>query len=156
MGWLGLARDILRHEGRSALKLARRGGMLVAPGLTRRVARAASRHKRTLSKISKVFDQTINTADALASGDIAGGLHAGVHLGQTVQGLVKKNARKAMVPQSKKIRKLQTKPKRQGENASGAASLNQFDANVANDPVISGDLLARMTKSVRSRVGAVG
>lgn len=152
MGWLNTARSLIRYEGKQILRLSRQTGQIVAPELTRRVSRGVKKHRRVIRTLSKLADETLDVADAYTSGDIAQGLHSGRILGQTVEKLMEANARKANVPRLKRNLKLQTRAKRQGRDASGPSSLEQFDSNVANDPKISGDLLARMTKSVRSRV----
>jgi hypothetical protein len=151
MGFLNAMRDMMREHGRVGLNSIRDLGKMVAPGLTKRASKFVHRNSRLLGAIGQAGEQAFNVADAATVGDLAGGLHAGVHLGQSVAGVVKMAQRGA----SRKRRrtdipsKLQTKRKRIGNDTAGGSALEQFDSGAANDPKISGDLMARMTKSVR-------
>lgn len=147
MGFLNMARDLLAEHGRTGLLKLRQTGKIVAPTLTRRVGKAVHKNRRLLDAVSGSLGQAINVADAAAVGDLAGGLHAGVHLGQSVGQVFATAKRGARVPKRKATEMMQTKPKRVKQDNS---TLDNFDSNVANDPKISGDLLARMTKSTRT------
>lgn len=150
MGFLNLARDMISEHGKTGLMQLRKTGKIIAPGITRRISKGVHKNRRLIRSVGKVVDSAVNVADAASVGDLAGGLHAGVHLGQTAQQLFMDAKGKS--GGSRPFGKgLQTKPKRPGsKKASGGSALEQFDSGAANDPKISGDLLARMTKSTRS------
>lgn len=149
MGFLNIARDLLGEHGKTGLAQLRKTGKIIAPGLTRRISKGVHKNRRLLKSIGTVAGQAFDLADAASVGDLAGGLHAGVHLGQTAVGVFKEAAKSSRG--SRPFGKgLQTKKKRHGGAKSGGSTLEQFDSGAANDPKISGDLLARMTKSTRS------
>lgn len=149
MGFLTVARELMGEHGKTGLAQLRKTGKLIAPGFTRRVSKGVHKNRRLINAIESAGGAAFDLADSATVGDLAGGLHAGVHLGQSAVKVFKaaKRTSKGTRPFG---RGLQTKPKRIGSDASGGSSLEQFDSNVANDPKISGDLLARMTKSTRT------
>ena len=151
MGFLNLMRDAMREHGRTGLNSIRDIGKIVAPTLTKRAGKYIHRNRRLVRALSKSTSDAFDVVDAATVGDLAGGLHATVHLGQSAAAVFKSAKKGGMQPKRKgKIPDfLQTKKKRIGTDASGGSSLEQFDSGVANDPKISGDMLARMTKSVR-------
>lgn len=153
MGFVNLARDMVREMGgRKILSELRKGGKIVAPGLTRRISKGVHKNRKLIRSITKVAGGVLDVADAASVGDLAGGLHAGVHLGQTAAQVFKKAKQTGRAPRNRRLDKLQTRMKRIGREVkkSGPSNLENFDSGSANDPKISGDLLARMTKSVRS------
>lgn len=147
MGFLNVARDLLAEHGKAGLLQLRKSGKIVAPSLTRRVSSAVHKNRRLIAAVGGTLGQAVNVADAASVGDLAGGLHAGVHLGQSASKILVEARRDARVPRKRKLDQLQTQPKRRKQSGS---NLDNFDSGAANDPKISGDLLARMTKSVRT------
>jgi len=147
MGFLNLARDLLAEHGKTGLLKLRQTGKIIAPSLTRRVTKAVHRNRRLIAAVGGTLGQAVSVADAASVGDLAGGLHAGVHLGQSAEKVFQEARRGARVPKRKATEMMQTKPKRIKQ---GNSNLDNFDSNAANDTKISGDLLARMTKSVRT------
>lgn len=152
MGFINAMRDLLREHGAGVLRSVKDVGKIVAPTLTKSASQFVHKNSRLIDSMSQVVNNAFDVADAATVGDLAGGLHAGVHLGQSVGevfGKATKGAKRKRgageIPE-----KLQTKKKRVGTDASGGSSMEQFDSGSANDPKISADLLARMTKSVRS------
>lgn len=149
MGFLSLARELMGEHGKFGMAQLRKTGKIVAPGLTRRVSKGIHKNRRLVKALSGAVANTFDVLDAASVGDLAGGLHSGVHLGQSAIAVF--NAAKRRSRGTRPFgRGLQTKPKRIGRDDSGGSSLEQFDTGTANDPKISGDLLARMTKSTRT------
>ncbi len=148
MGFLNLARDMLSEHGKAGLLKLRQTGKIVAPGLTRRATKAVHKNRRLINAIGNTLGSAVNVADAASVGDLAGGLHAGVHLGQDASTLFRASKRSVTRKRARGGGVPQTSVKRVKENNS---TMDNFDSNVANDPKISADLLARMQKSVRTQ-----
>jgi hypothetical protein len=146
MGFLNIARDLMREHGRVGLMTLRRTGKIVAPALTRRVSSAVHKNKRLIASVTNTLDSAVDVVDAATVGDLAGGMHATAKLGQSATALYS-NVRKSNKRMREQDALPQTKAKKVKQNNS---TLDNFDSNAANDPKISGDLLARMTKSVRT------
>lgn len=148
MGFVNVARDLMREHGRSGLAQLRKTGKIVAPALTRRAESAVHRNRRLIAAVNSTLGNAVDVADAAAVGDLAGGLHYGVHLGQSAAQLFRVAKRGSRAPKRKRTDQLQTSRKRVKEDNS---TMDNFDSSAANDPKISGDLLARMTKSTRTQ-----
>lgn len=146
MGFVNVARDLMREHGRTGLLTLRRTGKMVAPALTRRVSTAVHQNRRLISSVTNTLDSAVDLADAATVGDLAGGMHATAKLGQSAA-LLYSNVAKGNKKRKRQDTVPQTKAKKVKEDNS---TMDNFDSNAANDPKISGDLLARMTKSVRT------
>lgn len=151
MGFLNVARDLISQNGRAGLRTLRKTGKVVAPGLTRRTTRAVQKNRRLLKAVGGVIGSGISVFDAATVGDLAGGLHAGVQTGKSVVQVFKLAKNTVKRRDNKRLDRLQTKKKLGGSDDSGPSSLDDFTSGSSNDPKISGDLLARMTKSVRTQ-----
>lgn len=169
MGVWGLAARELVEHGSAGIKLLRRTGKLVAPGITRKAESRIRKHYRFASKVSAFLPQALDAATEaaaatamLSTGNVALGLPVAVAAGHSVdrainsaQELFSQAKKRATVPKVKVLDKEQTRrDKDQARNVAGAAALLDFDSTTS-DPTISPDLLATMTKGIREQMPAI-